>query len=317
MVGKIFLSYRRDDWESAAGGLYDRLVQVFGENQLFMDFDSLDPGLDSVKFLRDQVASCQVLLAVIGKDWVTATDSAGVRRLTNPDDWVRIEIEVALKLNIRVIPVLVNGASMPRPEQLPEGLKSLARRQAIEVTHTRFGRDVEHLAQVLKWVLAAPESPSGRGNEPISPIEVTLPSAAHRTSPDSQYLFISYVREDRVQADELVRELEGRGVTCWIAPRNVRPGQPYDDQISDAIERCTVLVLLFSERCNNSEYIRREITFAHECQKLVVPFRIEEAQPQRGLRLRLLDLHWIDGFVDRKLAVDALLRAAGLGNEPQ
>jgi formylglycine-generating enzyme required for sulfatase activity len=121
-------------------------------------------------------------------------------------------------------------------------------------------------------------------------------------------LFVSHVSEDRSAAIEIVEELERRGVRCWIAPRDVRPGNPFDDEIADAIEASRAMLLIFSERCNESEYIRREVTVAGESQKVIIPFRIENAQPKRGLRVRLSDLHWIDGFVSQERAVDELVR---------
>jgi len=126
------------------------------------------------------------------------------------------------------------------------------------------------------------------------------------------FLFVSHVSEDRAKAMEIVAELERRNLRCWIAPRDVQPGHPYDDEISAAIEGCCAMLLVFSDQCNESEYIRREVTVAGECRKLVIPFRIEDAQPKRGLRVRLADLHWIDGFVARQQALDAVAQVLGL-----
>lgn len=122
------------------------------------------------------------------------------------------------------------------------------------------------------------------------------------------FLFVSHVSEDRSAAIAIVEELERRGVRCWIAPRNVRPGKPFDDEIADAIETSRAMLLIFSEHCNESEYIRREVTVAGESQKVVIPFRIENAQPKHGLRVRLSDLHWIDGFASRERAIDELVK---------
>ena len=122
------------------------------------------------------------------------------------------------------------------------------------------------------------------------------------------FLFVSHVSEDRAAAMEIVGELERRGMRCWIAPRDVRPGRPYDDEIATAIEASRAMLLVFSERCNASEYIRREVTVAGESHKVVIPFRIENAEPKHGLRVRLSDLHWLDGFVSREQAIDELIR---------
>ena len=129
------------------------------------------------------------------------------------------------------------------------------------------------------------------------------------------FLFVSHVSEDLAAAMQIVEELERRGVRCWIAPRDVRPGEPFDDEIANAIEDSRAMLLIFSERCNASEYIRREVTVAGESHKVVIPFRIENAEPKRGLRVRLSDLHWLDGFASREQAIDELVRTFPAANE--
>src|ERR1700731_4628745 len=129
------------------------------------------------------------------------------------------------------------------------------------------------------------------------------------------FISVSHVSEDRSAAMQIVDELERRGVSCWIAPRDVGPGKPFDDEIADAIDASRAMLLIFSERCNESEYIRREVTVAGESQKIIIPFRIENAQPKRGLRVRLSDLHWIDGFVARERAIDELVKTFQLAED--
>jgi hypothetical protein len=126
---------------------------------------------------------------------------------------------------------------------------------------------------------------------------------------DDFFLFVSHVTEDRIAASQVVDELERRGVRCWIAPRDVRPGGTFDDDIADAIESCRAMLLIFSSRCNESEYIRREITVAGNMNKVIVPFRIEDVEPKRGLSVRLANLHWIDAFVARERAIDDVVRS--------
>ncbi|MFZ0426234.1 MAG: toll/interleukin-1 receptor domain-containing protein [Xanthobacteraceae bacterium] len=150
MAGKIFINYRRGDDSGYAGRLYDRLQDKFEPQQIFMDVDSIAPGLDFVRELNDRVAECDVLLAVIGKDWIDARNAAGGRRLDDPDDFVRIEIAAALSRDKRVIPVLVGGAQMPRPEELPEPLRPLARRNAVRLTYERFRADTQGLVKALQ-----------------------------------------------------------------------------------------------------------------------------------------------------------------------
>jgi len=113
-MGTIFINYRREDSISTAGRLYDRLSQTFGRKNIFMDVDHIPAGVDFVVHLNSQVAACNIILVVIGPHWLEAKDENGGRRLDNPDDFVVIEIATALARNIRVIPVLVDGARMPK-----------------------------------------------------------------------------------------------------------------------------------------------------------------------------------------------------------
>src|SRR5579862_959179 len=117
--GGIFVSYRRQESSHLAGRLYDRLADRFGEDQMFMDVDTIEPGVDFAEEIFRAVASCKVLLAIIGPSWLTATDANGRRRLDDPDDIVRLEIEAALGRSVRVIPILIEGAVMPTRQDLP------------------------------------------------------------------------------------------------------------------------------------------------------------------------------------------------------
>ena len=130
---KVFISYRRSDSIDICGRIYDRLVRDFGEQNIFKDVDNIPFGVDFVEYLDNQVKECTVLLAVIGPKWVEVEDDKGRRRIDDPNDFVRIEIESALKRNILVVPLLVSGAGMPYTEDLPESLQPLTRRNGIQV----------------------------------------------------------------------------------------------------------------------------------------------------------------------------------------
>jgi hypothetical protein len=153
--GGIFVSYRRQDIQDFAGRLYDRLAERFGADQVFMDVDTIEPGADFVEAINRAVAACTVLLAVIGPKWLTATDEQGRRRLDNPDDFVRLEIEAALTRDVRVIPVLAQGAIIPGRDDLPESLVHLARRNALSIRHESFRTDAGRLVTAIERVLAA------------------------------------------------------------------------------------------------------------------------------------------------------------------
>lgn len=148
----IFICYRRDDSAGHAGRLYDRLATHFGDEQIFMDLDQIEPGEDFVHVLEGAVGSCEILLAVIGRNWLTSRDEAG-RRLDNPTDFVRVEITSAFARGVRVIPVLVQGAQMPRAQDLPEALRPLSRRQAFDLSDQRWRQDVDSLVATLERIL--------------------------------------------------------------------------------------------------------------------------------------------------------------------
>jgi PQQ-like domain/TIR domain len=152
--GRIFMSYRREDTAYPAGWLYERLASHFGRNQVFKDIDSIDLGDDFVEVITTAVGSCDVLLALIGDRWLGITDQDGRRRLDSSGDFVRVEIEAALARNVRVIPILVDGAQMPRADELPESLAKLPRRQALELSPHRFDSDTQRLLRVLDRTIA-------------------------------------------------------------------------------------------------------------------------------------------------------------------
>jgi TIR domain len=153
MPKKIFINYRREGSIDAAGRLHDRLARTFGHKNIFMDVEDIPAGVDFAKHLSEQVAASQVFLAIIGPTWLGAKDEDGGRRIDDPHDFVAIEITAALARNIRVIPVLVDGASMPKAGELPDPLKALARRQAVDVGHFHFGRDAEALVERVREAL--------------------------------------------------------------------------------------------------------------------------------------------------------------------
>lgn len=145
---KIFISYRVQDTAGETGRLVDDLKQHFADDQIFMDIENLEPGADFTEAIEGSLDSCDVFLAVIGPRWLGETQN-GELRIHEPNDWVRMEVGTALKRNIRVVPVLVDGGALPKPEQLPQDLQPLLRRQAIEITNKRWRYDTEQLIQFL------------------------------------------------------------------------------------------------------------------------------------------------------------------------
>ena len=174
----IFISYRRDDSAPYAGRLYDRLAAHFGAAQVFMDIDQIEPGEDFVEVIQRKVGACETAVVLIGKAWLGIADATGRRRLDDPEDFVRLEVAAALQRGVRVVPVLVGGAAMPRAEQLPAVLAPLSRRNAVELSDSRFHRDVDRLVQALARPPApAPASASPPASAPAPP--APAPSRSH------------------------------------------------------------------------------------------------------------------------------------------
>ena len=149
----IFISYRREDSAAYAGRLFDMLSTEFGQENTFMDVDDIKGGDNFVTVIERNLDVSDALLAVIGGHWLSVTEKSGGRRLDNPHDFVRVEIAKALERGIRVIPVLVGGATLPRRDDLPANLQPLCLRQAVEIRDTNFHADVKVLTDVLHGTL--------------------------------------------------------------------------------------------------------------------------------------------------------------------
>jgi TIR domain len=187
--GRVFISYRRQETSGLAGRLYDRLAARFGEDQVFMDVDTIALGVDFAEVITQAVSTCEVLLAVIGPHWLTATDQEGQRRLDDPDDIVRLEIAAALERNIRVIPILVEGAVMPRQQELPDSLAGLARRNALSLRHESFRSDADRLVAELEPLLhGASAPPALRAQHPHHERDTTTASQPLQPAPPPSQL---------------------------------------------------------------------------------------------------------------------------------
>ena len=146
---RLFISYRRDDAPGEAGRLADLLRARFGEDQVFIDVDAIHAGDDFPRVIDDELAKCSAILVVVGRTWAQSVDPAGRLRLDDPHDFVRLEVETALRRNVRVVPVLVRGAVLPKPDGLPATLQPLLRRHAFELADAHFRSDVGRLLTSL------------------------------------------------------------------------------------------------------------------------------------------------------------------------
>jgi|KBSSwiStaDraftv2_1062776.scaffolds.fasta_scaffold279391_1 hypothetical protein len=145
---RVFVSYRRADSPQAVGRIYDKLVACYGADSVFKDVDSIPAGSDFRHVLEDSLATCDVLVAIIGGRWLTTAE--GESRLNEPSDLVRLELETAIARGIRIIPLLVDGATIPDAYRLPGPLQGLASRNAIEIRpDPDFHRDISRLISAI------------------------------------------------------------------------------------------------------------------------------------------------------------------------
>ncbi len=176
---RIFLSYRRDDSAFQTTTIHERLADAFGADRVFMDVDNIPLGRDFRTHMQQEIAKCDACLVVIGDRWLDACDGAGNRRLDNPLDFVRLELEAVLSRDIPVIPLLVGGAGVPGPGSLPKSLEALSYRHALSI---RPGRDLKHDMQALIEQLHKMR----RNSSPfISPTPATAPSPVPYDAPSS------------------------------------------------------------------------------------------------------------------------------------
>jgi formylglycine-generating enzyme required for sulfatase activity len=173
-MADIFVCYRREDAQWSAGRVNDSLAQAFGHGRVFFDTVTIQPGEDFVEVLGAMVGDCRVLLAVIGPNWLDILD----KRLGDDNDFVRIEIAEALRRNIRVVPVLIDGARPPPAERLPAEIRTLSQLHAVPIRAETFHADVDRLIQFLKKFLNA--GASGANPEEARELPVAIDATDQR-----------------------------------------------------------------------------------------------------------------------------------------
>lgn len=284
--GGIFISYRRQESAGYAGRLYDRLTSLFGEGQVFMDVDTIELGGDFAEVITQAISTCQVLLVLIGPNWLAPTDYEGQRRLDDPDDIVRLEIEAAFQRGVTVIPILIHGAMMPRREELPESLAGLARRNALSLRDESFRSDSDRLVAELELILAGAEGtatatpqdavneartgtvpdPTQRSYESRSPSErgvggairslwnevskARQPASGQVVSEHSMsstlIVFLCHSSSDKPLVRSLYKRLQADGITPWLDAVDILPGQNWENEIRKAIRNCHVVLVCLS-----------------------------------------------------------------------
>jgi TIR domain len=241
---RVFVSYRRADSADATDRLADALTAHFGSGRIFLDIDNIELGADFAQTIENWVASCDALVVVIGPRWATATDRAGKRRLDDPHDYVRLEVEAGLRRGgVRVIPVMIHGAEMPLAEELPESLQPLRRRNALQIDRKNWHYDIARLCKTLERIEARPDELS---RTPAPPTSAAVPAQVGKgvsSSPTSaRCLKCGTVNEagatycckcgfslfdDTLAADRPIRPPRARHLEVVLEPTAVKllPGQ--------------------------------------------------------------------------------------------
>ncbi len=309
---KIFISYRRDDSSDAAGRLSDRLAAYFGPGSIFMDVDVIPLGADFVAVLTQEIQQCDVLLAIIGPLWLDATRDDGQRRLDNPSDYVRVEIEAALALGIPVVPVLVGTARMPGEADLPASIAALAFRNAAElrsgpVFHhhlDRLIRGIEHLVE---------STASSRSAKPARSIPDLDPNELQ-----SNLVFVSHSSLDRQWVeDEIITLLGHNGIPTWYAKSAILTSAQWEREILRGMEKCDWFLLIVSPRAAESEWVKDELFWAiHHRPTRIVPTIMEHCDLWQ-FHIRLPRIQHVDfaagGHEARRLLVQSLIRDPARG----
>jgi hypothetical protein len=319
--GGIFISYRRDESSYLAGRLHDRLVDRFGEAQVFMDVDSLAFGSDFTQVITESVARCAILLVLIGREWAAVTDGRGRRRIDDPDDFVRMEIEAALVRDIRVVPVLVDGAVMPRGSDLPPILTQLARRQALELNPSRYETDIARLIKTVETVLAEAQTspgrqayaaPSGedwqygeqeaRGNQKVNDqieqsravpmpmsvasrnLDVPTPFPACPTT--GRFVFVSYAHADKVVVYPELSRIRSLGAQVWY-DEGIETGGEWPEEIATALMKAAAVIAMITPNAVASRNVKNEINLALSRSKPILVIHLSKTQLPPGLELQI------------------------------
>jgi hypothetical protein len=303
----IFVSYRRSDAPGHAGRLYDRLVERFGPESVVKDLETMESGADVVEVIQETVARCDAVVAVIGPRWLAAEAGRG-RRLDDPMDWVRLEIASALNRHVRVVPVLVGGATMPSAEELPVDLRQLARRHAVELSETAWRPQVDALLDSLGEVLPGSRDAAG-------PVLPELPANSREGKPDvrakvserkaadppesrrdvgavpERTVFLSYAAKDRDTARRVAGCFEQAGWNVWW-DRRLIAGSNYARRIQSELQAATCVVVLWSNASIASDWVDIEAGYARKHGKLI-PALIDDVEsdvPLEFSRLHAVDL---------------------------
>jgi hypothetical protein len=313
---KVVICCRTSDSLGISGRILDGLVERFGPDAVaLMDVDEADSPERSQE-VESHVRDASMVLASVGQHWLDG--------IQNDNDPVRSVVRAVLASDIPIVPVLVNGARMPGPQQVPADIKDFVFRNATKIDPgPDFDRQIERLIRAVEVMTEKARSEKNKSSEspqravsrpqpavqspdPVSPLDR---GSATATAP----IFVSHSSRDRKMAETICRALEARGLRCWISSRDVAGGDNYQAAIVRAIRQARIMLLVFTENANNSDEIKKEIALASRNKLTVIPLRIEDVLPNEALDFEFATRQWIDFFADWEQALDTLCtRVSGI-----
>jgi hypothetical protein len=289
---KVYISYRRRDSAAEAGRLSDRLAGKFGSENVFVDVDSIPVGGSFRETIRAEIEHCEVVIVLIGREWLID------RRLFNSDDPIRVEVETAFQQQVPVVPVLLNGAPLPRPEELPASLREITHRNAAQLrSGPDYHLDCDRLIRGLEELARSGASEIDLG------------------APGSITAFVSHSTEDRRWVErEIIGSLEKHEIKTWYSKASIKTASRWEREILRGMESCDWFLLVASPRAAASEWVKDELNWAIFNRPTRVAPVIMEHCNLWDFHIRLPRLQHID-FADdidgaRQALIDTLRGAA-------
>lgn len=292
---RIYVSYRRSDSLGFAGRISDRLAAHFGTENIFTDTDSIPPGADFRQTLNAEIGRCDVMLALMGHDWVSSVDSEGRRRVDNPGDFIRAELETALAQSLPIVPVIVDGAGMPPANSLPESIQPIAYRNAAAIRQDPdFHRDVDRLIEGIESLVQ--RSPSRQERDIIlRSSESTVVPNIDEAIGSTPTVFVSHSTDDRKWVEErIVGLIQDNGMNPWYAQTSIQSATQWEREILKGLESCDWFILVVSPRAETSEWVKDELNWAfYHRPSRIVPILMEPSNLW-AFHIRLPRIQYID-----------------------
>jgi hypothetical protein len=244
---------------------------------------------------------CVLALVIIGPNWL-GRPYGNQFAIHDEHDPTRIEVQEILRARIEVVPLLIDGARLPKPTDVPESIKAITYHDAAWM-EGRFGlqKDIFTVMAIIEDISLMDDDIQSTSSRPntekrnLPDASIRRPALQRRGTMEFD-IFVSYAHDDKAVADTACASLEAEGIRCWIAPRDVPPGLEWASSIVDAINHCRAVVLIFSSRANRSKQIHREVQQGFDKEKPVIPFRIEDVAPEASLAYYMGPVHWLDAL---------------------